>query len=838
MERERDVGSRTVKNVKGPSSKASSGSSLPVLIDVEDFKGTFSFDEFFKNLVYEVLPPVNDEDITSPNSVNQQPPVSNGAYRRSDSDSGGNKLTILTGPPFAEAEFLQPLFRDARKELVDLCNQVETRLEKLKKEVAAYDAKHGKRIGELEKGVDVLFESFGRLDSRIAGVGQTAARIGDHLQAADAHRDSASQTIELIKYLMEFNSSPGDLMELSPLFSDDSKVAEAAAVAQKLRSYAEDDLGLPGPIPTSAMKNTPNASMGLEVAVANLQDYCNELENRLLAKFDAASQRRELSTMAECAKILSQFNRGVSAMQRYVASRPMFMDVEVMELDSKTVGEPGNTAKGLNALYKEILDTVQKEAATVTSVFPSPDAVMSILVQRILEQRVFAVLDRILEKPSLTNPVPMEEGGYLQYLRTLAIAVEKTQELAKELQTLGCGDLDAEELAEALFSSHREEYPELEQASLNQLYQEKIAELKAMGPQADSAPGTPRGAPPRATNPTSVGSQMVMSVTVVTEFVRWNEEAVHRCTLLTPQPLRLATNVRAIFTCLLDQVSQYTTEGLERAQVALNDAAAMRERFSLGSTVSRRVMAAAAAAAEAAAHAGESSVRGFMVAVQRATSNVALVQQHFVNTISRLLLPVDGAHAACCEEMANAMSNSEGAALKGLKVCIETIVGEAERLLTAEQKAADYRPLDDGNPPDHRPTTACIRVVQYLARILEFVQSALEGLNKQAFMTELGNRLHKSLINHWLKFQFSASGGLRLKRDVSEYADFVRSFKAPVVDEKFEQLGTLVNVFIVAPESLPTLLDSSLKLARKDALRFIQLREDYKTVKVATDLFN
>lgn len=34
---------------------------------------------------------------------------------------------------------------------------------------------------------------------------------------------------------MEFNSSPGDLMELSPLFSDDSRVAEAASVAQKLR---------------------------------------------------------------------------------------------------------------------------------------------------------------------------------------------------------------------------------------------------------------------------------------------------------------------------------------------------------------------------------------------------------------------------------------------------------------------------------------------------------------------------------------------------------------------------------------------------------------------------
>lgn len=37
------------------------------------------------------------------------------------------------------------------------------------------------------------------------------------------------------QYLMEFNGTYGDLMELSPLFSDDSRVAEASAIAQKLR---------------------------------------------------------------------------------------------------------------------------------------------------------------------------------------------------------------------------------------------------------------------------------------------------------------------------------------------------------------------------------------------------------------------------------------------------------------------------------------------------------------------------------------------------------------------------------------------------------------------------
>ena len=38
-------------------------------------------------------------------------------------------------------------------------------------------------------------------------------------------------------------------------------------------------------------------------------------------------------------------------------------------------------------------------------------------------------------------------------------------------------------------------------------------------------------------------------------------------------------------------------------------------------------------------------------------------------------------------------------------------------------------------------------------------------------------------------FLLSCSGGLRLKRDITEYGEFVRSFNAPTVDEKFELLG-------------------------------------------------
>lgn len=816
----------------GRFSKSPSADPYPLVLDIDDFKGDFSFDALFGNLVNDLLPSYLEEEDTS--EVNGATDAMLNGHLRTSSDTA-KTAQALANPFFPEVDGLLSLFKNSCVQLIDLRKQIDQKLYNDKKEVSAQDSKHRKTLSELEKGVDGLFDSFSRLDSRISSVGQTAAKIGDHLQSADSQRETASQTIDLIKYLMEFNSSPGDLMELSPLFSDDSRVAEAASIAQKLRSFAEEDIGRQGI--ASSVTGNATASRGLEVAVANLQEYCNELENRLLARFDAASQKRELSTMAECAKILSQFNRGNSAMQHYVGLRPMF-DLEVMNEDARLVlGDPGsqpspsNVARGLSSLYKEITDTVRKEAATITAVFPSPNDVMLILVQRVLEDRIPKLLEKLLVKPSLLNPPRMEEGGLILYLRLLAVAYEKTQDLAKDLRGVGCGDLDLEGLTESLFLPHKDIYIEYEQASLRQMYKSKMEELRAEGQQSSESTGTIG----RSKGASISSSQQQISVTVVTEFVRWNEEAISRCTLFSSQPAAVAANVRAVFTCLLDQVSLYITEGLERARDSLTEAAALREKFVLGTLVSRRVAAAAASAAEAAAAAGESSFRSFMVAVQRCGSSVAIVQQYFANTISRLLLPVDGAHAASCEEMATAMSSAEGAAYKGLQQCIETVMAEVERLLSAEQKATDYRSPDDGIAPDHRPTNACTRVVSYLSRVLESAFTALEGLNKQAFLTELGNRLHKGLLNHWQKFTFNPSGGLRLKRDITEYGEFVRSFNAPTVDEKFELLGIMANVFIVAPESLSTLFEGTPSI-RKDAQRFIQLRDDYKSAKLAARL--
>ncbi|CAI9277973.1 unnamed protein product [Lactuca saligna] len=781
-------------------------------LDLEDFKGDFSFDGLYAKLVNGMLPAFRDEEIHSMEGLI--------SVTTNDAVPSGKSAKGHSSPLFPKVDALLLIFKDSCTQLYELQKQIDGRLHKLKKDVVSQDSKHTKTLVEIEKGVDAIFSSFARLDSRISSVGQTAAKIGDHLQSADSQRETASQTMELIKYLMEFNSSQDDLLQLSSLFSDDKRVGEAASIAQKLRSFAEEDIGRHG---VSLESGNATASKGLEVAVTNLQEYCNELENKLLTRFDAASQRRELTNMGECAKILSQFNRGTSAMQHYVGLRPMF-DVEVMNEDLRLVlGDQDYTRdstevdNALSTRYRQIIDTVRKESATIRAVFPSPNDVMSILVQRVMEDRIPNLLEKLLVKPSLLNPPPMKQGGLLLYLRILSVGYERTQELARDLRNVGCGDLDVEGLTEALFLEHKDIYLECEKASMKQHYKAKIEELIAEGQ-----------IPSRGT-PVSSSTQHI-SVTVVNEFVSWNEEAISRCNLFSSQPAILAANAKAVFSCLLQQVRQYTTEGLDRAREGLREAASMNQRFHLG-----RKVAAAPSTAEGAVSVGETSFKSFMVALQACGSSVAIIQQYFGNTISRLLLPVDGAHASSCEEMASAMSSAESSACKGLQQCIDIVIVEVDRVLSAEQKPTDYRSADDNLMADHRPTVACTRVVAYLSRMLESAFTALEGLNKQSFLSELGNRVHKAVTTHWLKFSFNASGGLKLKRDITEYGDFLRNFNTPTVDEKFELLSILANIFIVAPESLASLIEGTPSI-KKDAQRFVQLRDDYRSARLASKL--
>lgn len=85
--------------------------------------------------------------------------------------------------------------------------------------------------------------------------------------------------------------------------------------------------------------------------------------------------------------------RRVCPVQRYISTRPMFIDVR--ELSAGAAGAQvtdattaGIAVRDLGQLYKGLLAAVKEEALVMEQVFPSPRTALIIFLQRVFEQRV------------------------------------------------------------------------------------------------------------------------------------------------------------------------------------------------------------------------------------------------------------------------------------------------------------------------------------------------------------------------------------------------------------------------------------------------------------------
>ena len=80
-------------------------------------------------------------------------------------------------------------------------------------------------------------------------------------------------------------------------------------------------------------------------------------------------------------------------LQRYISTRPMFIDVRELSAgtgarDVTDAATAGIVLRDLSQQYKGLLAAVKEEALVMEQVFPSPRTALAIFVQRVFEQRV------------------------------------------------------------------------------------------------------------------------------------------------------------------------------------------------------------------------------------------------------------------------------------------------------------------------------------------------------------------------------------------------------------------------------------------------------------------
>ncbi|GLH07900.1 Uncharacterized protein GBIM_13285 [Gryllus bimaculatus] len=166
---------------------------------------------------------------------------------------------------------------------------------------------------------------------------------------------------------------------------------------------------------------------------------------------------------------------------------------------------------------------------------------------------------------------------------------------------------------------------------------------------------------------------------------------------------------------------------------------------------------------------------------------------------------------------------------------INAIVGWVKIYLQTEQKKTDYKPETD---LDTLASPACLAVVQFVSSMVERIRDSLDGKNAESVMMELGSRFHRVIYEHLQQFQYNSAGAMVAICDVNEYRKCVKELKVPLVNALFDTLHALCNLLLVKPENLKQVCtgDQLAGLDRSILLNFIQLRNDYKTQKLANCL--
>lgn len=226
----------------------------------------------------------------------------------------------------------------------------------------------------------------------------------------------------------------------------------------------------------------------------------------------------------------------------------------------------------------------------------------------------------------------------------------------------------------------------------------------------------------------------------------------------------------------------------------------------------------------------------FLEVVHQSSSMMNLLDKLFSDSLVPLIISTPK-HGDCLQKKKQMGTNLEQKLDLGLDRTLSAITNYVRHVLTTEQKRTDFKP-DNDDILIANVTPACQRVVRWISVVAERVRDTLDGHNVESALLELGLRLHRTILDHLMKFEYSATGAMAVICDVNEYRKCVASFKIPLVNSLFDTLHTLCKLLQVSPENLKMVCsgDQLSGLDRTVLASFIQLRSDFKTAKLGNQL--
>ncbi|KAG0169430.1 Exocyst complex component 5 [Apophysomyces sp. BC1034] len=733
-------------------------------------------------------------------------------------------------------------------ELKQLRTRVQTHCDELETNVQKAEHQYKKSTADLHHAFDDVYRSYDSLEGRIGDVGKTAIRIGEQLETIDKQRSKASESRDIIEYFMEFQEGSSERLEMLRQGGDEGQL-KAAIIGRRLNAVAKE------------------VDTDVQARIA-IEKFCESFENEMLEEFDKAYKDGDPRIMSHCAKVLFEFNGGASCVQIYVNQHEFFMSnmkiEEMKELrsseDNYDLSDPNvlppEVDTSLVKLYDDIRITVRREAEIISNVFPQPATVMQVFLQRIFAQSIQNHIELLLSRT--------EEHSHLAYLRTLASTHAETKRLVenlkfycdKQVSLKNSSDVSGlvstispdetlDRCMDDLFVPYTEgeRYLTREESALKELFGRIIAEfLSYMQPrkktstrnqsvltrtlnQISASTSTGISASPvtyespglpNPTNPFEKGesSRTVSNLVVVDDsgfsmlsndaimrILNIHAEAIVRCVELS-DPQELMSSIRFLYSVLIDYI------GTKYLDIALDNALEELSSRTEPETVCFAV-------------------------IKATTEIIQLMQQHFQTAVVPLVITAPSVHKDVLSVKNNFMSSLEQKVNSLLVKAIDEITNWLNEILS-RQKKNDFRPKDEEVVMMSMGTQPCVQSMEFIERIFKVASKSLQGKNFELFLLKIGHAFHSLLLEHFKKFNVTPTGGLLVTKDIAKYQEAIKTFKIPALDDRFEMLRQLGNIFLVKPEILRSILSEGY-LARLDPsvlYPYLEKRVDFKSAKL------
>ncbi|BFZ62159.1 Exocyst complex component 5 [Saitoella coloradoensis] len=762
-------------------------------------------------------------------------------------------------------------FEAALDRLKFIKEDVTSREDDLRRDMQQTERVHAQKTRQLNTNFENVISSFQGLESRISEVGTTAIRIGEQLEQLDKQQKRAIEARLLIECYTEFSRPEGTSPQLENLMNsgNPADVLRVAVITRRLTSVSKD-IDLPNAAKTRAA----------------IEAYIEQFERRILKHFDRAYRENNLDEMADAAKVLTEFNGGASVVQAFVNQHEFFIMRERLEGGDVLGDDPiwqrlpdpdaenVKTEPSLLRLYEEVRMTVEQEIQTIRTVFPVPENVIQVFLQRVFAQSIQQRLEELMDFA--------ERNSTLAYLRCLQSSRTATISLVDDIKefdtssaSLSVVDHSASAVSlvldqnlEDLFVPYLEgnRYIEREKKSLEELFasflwkfnQWHTARKQTKNPTmfdrvvnqissaASSVRQTEMEPPERSATPSGDGrgaslrrlagtlqrshssskslhqrdssvdgahqglgmepteADGLLSIDAAKRMIKWHAESIGRTVELSSS-LETAKDARTLLSVLMEYVGKaYVETALD---AALSEANAQDTR-------------------------SEPRLQ-YLQTIRIATSILQLLRSY----IDTALIPLAASSLTLRREMANYTNNNiallENKINNLVQKTIDIILAWVNALL-ARQKKTDFRPKEDEASISTLQTAPCLAVVDFLFKVHKQATKAFDGENLHQFLLQTGLSFQAALLDHFKKFQVTATGGISLTKDLTLYEEAVGAWRVQELRDGNEFLHELGNIFIVRPEILRSLLREG-TLARIKPhllLPYLQCRADFKTANI------